>query len=152
MSKVTPPYGEFVTKLGKEIVDTMTGRLHKQLLLPEDIKKTKASQLNAEIEEMCKNAEEKKEKWKLLKILFLEKVGTFEETKHKLGKINLNMFDLQHVATELYKNREGDDVDAEQQLKFFLDLFVLNLRYIEHSFPVSLYVSHKWQMQMAMKP
>jgi hypothetical protein len=56
---------------------------------------------------------------------------------------------MQRIVTGINKHIIEDD--GEQQLAFFLDFFVVNLKFME-AYKRDLFVSHKWKMQMTMGP
>jgi hypothetical protein len=144
-SRLIHDYRGFVVRVGKQIVGTMTGRLHRQL----DIDKINRKKLNAEIGEIYENAET--DKIKLLRELFLKKVKSLKIRQDRgLGTYTFDMYGLQLVATKISENCKGED--AEKKLKFFLALFVANLKYIE---VVNYHndldtISDQWETQMTM--
>jgi hypothetical protein len=154
----TPRYHGFMTEVGNQIVDIMTGELH-LYIAKEWINQNNVhivnDDLDTELGEKCKKTETEKQKigkLKLLKNLFIKKVNTLKTNDYRSNLI-VYIYGMQRVATEIYNNCKGKKSEkAEKQLAFFMDLFVVNLKFIEEIFPVNLHVSRNWQMQMKMEP
>jgi hypothetical protein len=161
---VTPieHYHEFVTKVGKQIVEIMTDRLYLHIAKTW-LSENQVSKTNEFLNSLRLKAKEcllppVPKPWKNL---FIARVQTLKSVKSdpfdpstyddESLALAQSTFRMQHAAIEIYINYKFDD--AEQQLSFFLDLFVANLIYIEFIQNDKKYLAYNtWKMRLTMEP
>jgi hypothetical protein len=147
-------YHQFVNGVGKHIMYAIINRI--------EANKVYAS--NAGIGEKDKNELNKEENANLksLKNHFITNVKSFEHMLNPhFRMLYLNRIDT--LGEEIYKKFQDEGDVAEKQMQFFLDYFVVNLRYIETvnrsinppmNPPMNLYMKRSnficdsWNMQM----
>jgi CRISPR/Cas system endoribonuclease Cas6 (RAMP superfamily) len=137
---------EFVNDVGELILHMIIDGMHENMGIGvED--NNDAHKWNAEIEDPNAEKEKKNEKLKKLKEKFIEKVKKMYNLTKLQDRPDADRYmeKIKRVAIEIYNSSKGDN--AEQQLTFLLELFVVKLKHFEMLIS-DLDISKNWKMRM----